>query len=125
MTELRKLCAGARDLQVESDTVVLVRLGESRQHRVEVGVTSDAIELRAIVARRSRLDGLEDPQLAAWHRNRAVGLVGFRVDERGTLVGESWVPTAGLTGAEFRGYVRGLAAACDLFEFQLTGRDRE
>jgi hypothetical protein len=125
MTGWRTLCAGAQDLQVEGDTGVLVTLGKARQHRVTVVVTGDAIELRAVVARRSRLDGLADPQLATWHRNRAVSLVGFRVDERGTLVGESWVPTAGLTAAEFLIYVRGLAAACDLFEFQLTGRDRE
>jgi hypothetical protein len=86
---------------------------------------SDAIELSSLVARPSVLAEIDSPSLAAWRRNRAASLVGFRVDERGRLVGESWVPTEGLTRDEFLLYVRGLAAACDLFEFQLTGKDRE
>ena len=63
--------------------------------------------------------------LVAWERNRASSLVGFRVDDRGRLVGESWVPTPGLTRDEFLFYLRSAAAACDLFEYQLTGKDRE
>lgn len=123
MIDWRKLCLGARDVQIEGDAVV-VTLGRERQHRVDVESKSDAVELRAVVARRAVVEQ-ENPVLAAWHRNRAVSLVGFRLDERGRLVGESWVPGAGLTADEFLVYVRGIAAACDLFEFQLTGKDRE
>ena len=123
MIDWRKLCVGARDVQIEGDAVV-VTLGRERQHRVDVESKSDAVELRAVVARRAVVEQ-ENPVLAAWHRNRAVSLVGFRLDERGRLVGESWVPNAGLTADEFLVYVRGIAAACDLFEFQLTGKDRE
>jgi hypothetical protein len=103
----------------------MVRLGRGRQHRVDVESKSDAVELRAVVARRAVVDEQKNPALAAWNRNRACSLVGFRLDERGRLVGESWVPGAGLTADEFLVYVRGIAAACDLFEFQLTGKDRE
>ena len=124
MIDWRKLCAGAQDVQIDGDAVV-VTLGRGRQHRVDVESKSDAVELRAVVARRAVVAEQENPVLAAWNRNRAVSLVGFRLDDRGRLVGESWVPGAGLTADEFLVYVRGIAAACDLFEFQLTGKDRE
>lgn len=124
MTDWRRLCASARDLSIDGSAIV-VALGRSRQHRVEVAFQEDAIELRAIVARRAAIEGRETLELAAWKRNRAASLVGFRLDERGRMLGEAWVPTAGLTPAEFQLYVRTLAAACDLFEFQLTGADRE
>jgi len=32
-------------------------------------------------------------------------LVGFRLDQKGRLVGEAWVPKAGLSGDEFLLYV--------------------
>lgn len=124
MTDWRRFCVGARDVQIDGGTVV-VTLGRDRQHRVEVEPARDAIELRAVVARRAALGEPDHAVLAAWKRNRASSLVGFRLDERGRLVGESWVPIAGLTREEFLLYVRAIAAASDLFEFQLTGKDRE
>ena len=124
MIDWRKLCVGARDLQIDGDAVVVTLVGGC-QHRVEVEPKLDAIELRAVVARRGVVRDLESPALAAWKRNRASTLVGFRLDNRGRLVGESWVPGAGLTTDEFLVYVRNIAAACDRFEFQLTGKDRE
>jgi hypothetical protein len=124
MIDWRKLCTGAQDVQIDGDAVV-VTLGRGRQHRVDVASKSEAVELRAIVARRAIVDEQDNPALAAWYRNRAGSLVGFRLDDRGRLVGESWVPGAGLTADEFLVYLRGIAAACDLFEFQLTGKDGE
>lgn len=124
MIQWRTFCGGARDIEVDGESIQVL-LPNTRRHRVDVEVTEDALELRAIVARRAIVDAQDDPALAAWQRNRAVSLVGFRVDDRGRLVGETWIPTAGLSAAEFLVYVRGMAAACDLFEFQLTGRDRE
>ncbi|HEU5178897.1 MAG TPA: hypothetical protein VFU24_15710, partial [Burkholderiales bacterium] len=59
--------------------------------------------------------------LRAWRRNRSSQLVGFRVDQRGRLVGEAWVPKAGLSAQEFQVYVRRVAAECDRFEYLLTG----
>ena len=124
MIDWRKICAGVRDLQFDGDAVLVTLVG-GFQHRVEVEPKHDAIELRAIVARRGVVEGLDIPALAMWRRNRASTLVGFRLDNRGRLVGESWVPGAGLTTDEFLVYVRNIAAACDRFEFQLTGKDRE
>jgi hypothetical protein len=124
MIEWQPLCEGARDLDIDGDSVV-VRLGRGRQQRLAVTQGQGAIELSSVVARPSVVAELEDAILPAWKRNRASTLVGFRLDHRGRLVGESWVPNAGLTRDEFLMYVRNLAAACDLFEFQLTGRDRE
>ena len=50
-------------------------------------------------------------------------LVGFRIDARGRLIGEAWVPKAGVTSSEFTSYLRAVAAECDRFEYQLTGSD--
>lgn len=124
MTEWKRFCDGARDVQVEADDVV-VALGRGRQHRLQVRPTPDALELSGIVARRAVADRIEDSSLAAWQRNRASSVAGFRIDDRGRLVGEAWVPLAGLTREDFLFYARSLAVACDSFEFQLTGRDRE
>ena len=96
-----------------------------RQHRVNVSAEGDSIELTSVVARRSVVEQSKDTAIAAWQRNRGASLVGFRIDKGGRLVGEAWVPGAGLTADEFQFYLRSTAAACDLFEFQLTGKDRE
>ena len=124
MIAWRKACAEAKDVAIERD-VIVVSLGRDRKHKVEVEAKGDAIELRAVVARRSEVEKHHGATLAAWNRNRSSCLVGFRIDQRGRLLGESWAPVAGLTADEFLLYVRNLAAACDLFEFQLTGEDRE
>ena len=123
MTEWKQFCGSSRDVQLEGESL-RVSLG-GRQHLVDVKAVGDAIELSAVVARRSVVEGLDHAPLAAWARNRASTLVGFRIDDRGRLMGESWVPGAGLTKDEFLFYVRSMAAACDLFEFHLTGKDRE
>lgn len=124
MTEWRQFCRGVRDLRLDSDGVI-VTLSRGRQHRLQILPVADAIELRGIVVRRSIVEGLEDANLAAWRRNRATSIVAFRLDDRGRIVGEAWLSCLGLTQDEFLFYVRGLAAACDLLEFQLTGRDQE
>jgi hypothetical protein len=124
MTEWQQFGRGARDLEWDGETL-RVELGRGRQQRVYISATTEAIEFSAVVARRSVVSGLEKPALAAWARNRAASLVGFRIDNKGRIVGEAWVPRVGLTREEFLFYVRRTAAVCDLFEFQLTGRDRE
>ena len=68
---------------------------------------------------------IPDAALRAWKRNRSTQLVGFRVDRKGRLVGEAWVPKAGLERGEFLLYVVRVATECDLFEYHLTGKDRE
>ena len=124
MIEWTRLCSGARDIRIDG-TAVVVSLDQSRTQRVSINASDDAIELTSVVARRSVVEQWDDTAIAAWQRNRGASLVGFRIDKGGRLVGESWVPGAGLTADEFQFYLRSIAAACDLFEYQLTGQDRE
>ncbi len=67
--------------------------------------------------------GYDPPDLLAWERNRASDIVGFKLDGRGRLIGEAWVPTVGLDAEEWAFYVRTVAEACDRLEYLLTGRD--
>jgi hypothetical protein len=120
----RGYCKGTKDLRVVGDAVV-VTLGGNRTHKVEIETKPDRLELRAVVARAHVVERHDRSQLSIWDRNRSGTLVGFRFDTKGRILGESWVPAAGLSKEEFLLYLRRLAAACDLFEFQLTGRDRE
>lgn len=113
-----------KDFEPE-DGAIVVRFGDGRQHRVSCLPEDGGWRLRAIVARAAALQGIEDVPLRAWRKNRASKLVGFRVDERGRLVGEAWVPQAGITAEEFQLYVRTVAAESDHFEHVLTGEDRE
>src|SRR4051812_41234941 len=82
-------------------TDVEVELADGRAQRVRVAEHDDAIHLSAIVGRRHALDGIDDVALRTWQRNREMQLIGFRLDERGRLVGEVWVPKMGLTREEF------------------------
>jgi hypothetical protein len=121
--EWAKMC---RDNSIAVDEKgVLVELSNGRRHRILVHDQGDSYELTAVVARPRALETITDISLQAWKRNRAAQLVGFRVDSRGRLVGESWVPKTGLDADEFSLYVRRMAAECDHFEYVLTGEDRE
>lgn len=121
--ELVRWCRSA-GLEVSGDAVE-VRFDDERRHRVQVHDEGDALRLVAVVARPAVVLALDSPALLAWRRNRSTQLVGFRLDERGRLVGESWVPRAGLTGEELAFYVQRVAAECDRLEYLLTGRDVE
>jgi len=59
-----------------------------------------------------------------WLRNRRSQLVGFRIDEKGSLVAHGWTPEEGLTPEAFQLLVRTVAREADRYEFQLTGLDR-
>ena len=105
---------------------ISVTFAEGRSQRVRVGDENDAtglIRLWSVVVRSSALPTDEDPHLLAWQRNRASDLVGFKIDGRGRLIGEAWVPVAGLDAEEWAVYVRTVARACDRLEYLLTGRD--
>jgi len=114
----------ARDLSVTGD-VIAVSFHDGRSHQVRVAEESDGWRLTAVVARAGDLGNVAAPALKAWERNQSMRLAGFRIDERGRLVGEELVPGAGMTAEEFQTYVRALAAECDRFEYLLTGRDVE
>ena len=87
------------------------------------------IRLWSKVAVRSQLSpelGEENsPEVEAWLINRYRELVGFKVVERGTIIGEAWVPAIELTADEWALYVRTVAKACDRLEYLWTGMDRE
>jgi hypothetical protein len=81
------------------------------------------------VAARSQLSAdppeLERPEVEAWLINRYRELVGFKVAERGTIIGEAWVPMIDIRSDEWALYVRTVAKACDRLEYLWTGADRE
>ena len=124
MPEWQQFCRGASQISVDGEHAVLVVTGDRRQ-RVEIHETSDTYEFMSVVARPSAIASVLDAPLRAWRRNRGLQLVGFRVDRKGRLVGEAWVPKAGLSRDEFLASIARCAAECDLFEFHLTGRDNE
>lgn len=102
-----------------------VMLDKGRHQFVEVHPSDDEILLYSVVARPAAVAQFENAALRAWKRNRAVPLVSFRVDDRGRMISESWVPTCGLTREEFQLHVRTIAIESDRFEFQITGKDIE
>lgn len=98
-----------------------VALGNERAHRVEVEEMEGGFQITGIVVRR---DGANHA-INAWLRNRAASLVGFRIDLKQRLIGTAFVPSAGVTPAEFQSSVFAVAAECDRFEAILTGKDQE
>lgn len=122
--EWKAWCRAESDLTVRGD-VVEVKLPDSRSHRVTVESGDDGLTLTARIATRGAMANVDDAELLVWERNRATQLVGFRIDKLDLLIGEAWVPAAGLTAAELVFYVRHLAAECDRLEALLTGLDVE
>lgn len=102
---------------------VTVPLSRNRRHKVGIEEQEDTFRLTAIVAGRAAIAAVEDLAFRTWQRNRSTELVGFRIDKRGRLLGESWVPKEGLSEAEFQLYLHTIAAECDRYEYELTGED--
>jgi hypothetical protein len=119
-----KTLSRAAGLKVEGDEIH-VSLGTGRKQLVQVSDARDTIRLHSFVARAAIVAQIENVSLRAWQRNRAVALVSFRIDQKGRLLGESWVPKIGLNEIEFQLYVITLAVECDRFEQQFTGHDVE
>jgi hypothetical protein len=119
----RQLCHGLEGVHVDGDGVQVL-LADERYKRIAIRETAESFELSAIVARPAETDTIPDVPLRAWRRNRAMQLVGFRLDDKNRLVGEAWVPKAGLKRHELLLYVKRVAAECDLFEYNLTGKNR-
>lgn len=119
----QRFCTGA-GLTVDGDQVV-VSLDDGRRHTVAISEHSDGYRLAAIVARPAVLSRVVDAPIRIGRRNRESHLVGFRIDRKGRLAAEAWVPKPGLTSEEFQLYLRSVAAEADRFEFVLTGRDVE
>ena len=124
MFDWRQWCGGLDGISLDGDGVRVVMAYERHQH-IAIRETGEALELTGTVARPAALDTIPHVPLRVWRRNRAMQLVGFRVDQKNRLVGEAWVPKAGLNRDEFLLYVKRVAAECDLFEYHLTGKDRD
>lgn len=104
-------------------TSITVSFGD-RNHVVEVDDSSaDAIRLTSVVVRARNAP--DDAALQCWKMNRYRELVGFKVADRGRVIGECWVPRAGLTAEEWIIYVEALARSCDRLEYLWTGKDWE
>lgn len=115
----RSLARAAR-LQLEGDRV-RVELPRHRSHLVRIEEHPDAWR---IWAKSTREAGEDDSlHLLVWSRNRGESLVSLRIDERGHLLGETWVPVAGATADEFAEAVLAVAVECDRMEFVRTGKD--
>lgn len=114
-------------LRADGETVrVAFEDGRSQVVRVEETAPGEGVlRLWSVVARPSVVESLEDPDRLARERNRVTDLVGFKRDARGRLIGEAWLPLAGLDADEWAFSVRALARACDRLEYLLTGRDAE
>lgn len=108
------------------DCEITITLGGGRRHAVKVEPCEnrDLVRLWSLAAQGADLRELRTvPSIFAWTRNRHSDLVAFKVDGRGRLIGEVWVPTAGLSADEWTLWVCTLAQACDRMEYMLTGRD--
>ena len=124
MTDWLKMCKADKSITVEGNKI-RVQLGNHRYHHVEINDTGDALELKAIVARRGAIIDIENLAIRVWCRNRGAQLLGFKIDKHGHLIGETWIPKAGLTLEELHLYIIKVALESDRFEYLLTGKDRE
>jgi hypothetical protein len=117
----RLLCHGAEGISTKRNGVEMFTADE-RRHRIGIVETPHTYELTGVVARVTAMDPWIDLPIRVWRRNRAMQLVGFRTDQKGRVVGNAWVPKAGLGRDEFLNYLRRLVAECGLFRYYLTGR---
>jgi hypothetical protein len=117
----------ARDagFRVSLDNSIEVPLGTTRQTvHVDADTCDEALRLWSVIATPKVFEDVSDSPLRyAWERNRFSELVGFSVDRRQRLVGETWVPRDGLTSSELNLQLRELARVCDWHEFRLAGED--
>jgi hypothetical protein len=117
----RKYCC-TPDITPDGDTAT-VTFANDRKHIIRIEEADREYRVWAIIARQSIVAEQDDLQLRIWQRNHGSKLVSYRIDGKGRLIGEAWIPKAGLTEDEFRLYARTVAAECDRLEYLLTGRD--
>ena len=115
---------------VAEGSSIRVACGNERFQEVHVDeAAAGVLRLWSRVASLKRLEAAHPeigrPEQELWLINRYRELVGFKVAERGMIIGEAWVPTIELTAEEWGLYVNTLAVACDRMEYLWTGVDRE
>lgn len=110
---------------VQEDEIVL-QLSTGRQQRVFVDENGVAVRIWSVILGPAGTSELQDghPLEYAWERNRLSDLVGFSLDSRSRLVGESWIPRGGMNRALFELHLAELARVCDWHELRLSGDDR-
>lgn len=129
MSDSWKVLSREGNLRCVGDAI-RVPCGPERVQIVNVDDSDPScLRLWSRVATRAQLnlDSIETgaPEVESWLINRYRELVGFKVVERGTIIGEAWVPTQALTAEEWEVHVRTVAKACDRLEYLWTGADRE
>jgi hypothetical protein len=110
---------------VGSGITVNTRGGRRQEVQVDESVGADGIRLWSVILGPSATRDLDEgrPLEYAWERNRLSDLIGFSVDSRGRLIGESWVPVDGLTAQVFALHLGEIARVCDWHELRLSGAD--
>lgn len=122
-----KAIARSCDYVVSRDDTVTVSLDGGTTQVLYCGLAEGGEVLRvwSIIARPRTMKAIaeSEPLRYAWERNRLSDLVGFSIDGRGRLIGETWIPLHGLTKDELGVYFIELARVCDWHEFRLAGVD--
>ena len=129
MSDSWKVLSRERSLRCVGDAI-RVPCGPERFQLVNVDDSDPScLRLWSRVATRAQLNvdasTAGAPEVESWLINRYRELVGFKTVERGTVIGEAWVPMEALTAEEWELHVRTVAKACDRLEYLWTGTDRE
>ena len=110
-------------LKVSSEGFIRVACGPERTHMVFVEPRSGVFRLWSrVVPRRHTPNGYE---LMVWRMNRFREIAGFKVTDRGHVIGEAWIPDIAITPEEWKIAVQTLARACDRLEYLWSGKDVE
>jgi hypothetical protein len=113
--------------RISAGDEIEVRLPGGTKQVIAVSEQDDALHCTSVIAGPKALAAAveepDSPVRYAWSRNRLSDMVGFRLDSDRRLIGEAWIPTAGLTAEEIGVYLHELARVCDWHEFRLTGSD--
>ena len=117
------LCRGP-GLAIQGDTVE-VSFRDGRKHRVRAEERDDTLFLSAVVVGAARAKEAEANEVLLWKHNHGTRLTSFRLDARGRVVGEAFMPLVGLTHEAVCFRVRIVAEECDHLERILTGKDLE
>jgi hypothetical protein len=111
----------------QGDTITVQLDGGSSQTLFcEPRIDENVLRIWSVIARQrtvAEVAGDESPLRYAWERNRLSDLVGFTLDARGRLIGETWISYEGLTADELGFSLAELARVCDWHEFRLAGED--
>jgi hypothetical protein len=112
--------------RISAGDEIEVRLPGGTRQVITVSEQGDALHCTSVIAGPKTVAAAAEPDSPlryAWSRNRLSDLVGFRLDSDKRLIGEAWIPIAGLTAEEIGVYLHELARVCDWHELRLTGVD--